>query len=96
MDDCESLGPRGFGDWAFLRSLQGLTSLSWANRFGGPSWFASEAELDDLPRVFGLVQQTTALTNLQRWACACHGCDKASDWNSDRVCREYSISCSLD
>ena len=64
MDDCE-----GVGDWAFLRPLQRLTSLSWTNRFGGRNWFASEAELEDLPRASGLVQQALCLKKLQRWVC---------------------------
>ncbi|KAK9810554.1 hypothetical protein WJX73_000248 [Symbiochloris irregularis] len=64
MDDCE--GASGQRDWAFLRHLSALTALSWSNRFGGPSWFASEAELDDLPRAFGLLQQAVHLRQLRR------------------------------
>ena len=64
LDDCEGAGR---GDWAFLRSLQGLTCLSWGNRYGGPSWFASEAELDKLPRANGLVREATALSKLARY-----------------------------
>lgn len=69
MDDCE--GCHGQRDWSFLQNLTALTSLSWSNRFGGPSWFVSEAELDDLPRAFGLLQQAVHLKQLRRWCSAC-------------------------